>query len=103
MKQALRSEPLTVYGDGSQTRARSYVSDEIDGIVRLSKSDEHSPVNIGNPTEWTILECAKAVLAVTESKSEIVHHPLPQDDPLQRKPDISKARRLLGWDPKIDL
>jgi dTDP-glucose 4,6-dehydratase len=103
LAQALRGDDITIYGDGSQTRSFCYVSDEIDGIVRLSKSDEHAPVNIGNPTEWTILECAKAVLAVTGSNSKIVHRPLPQDDPLQRKPDISKARRLLGWDPKIDL
>jgi dTDP-glucose 4,6-dehydratase len=103
LAQALRGDDITIYGDGSQTRSFCYVSDEIDGIVRLSKSDEHAPVNIGNPTEWTILECAKTVLAVTGSNSKIVHRPLPQDDPLQRKPDISKARRLLGWDPKIDL
>jgi dTDP-glucose 4,6-dehydratase len=103
LAQALRGDDITIYGDGSQTRSFCYVSDEIDGIVRLSKSDEHAPVNIGNPTEWTILECAKAVLAVTGSKSKIVHQPLPQDDPLQRKPDISKARRLLQWDPKLDL
>lgn len=103
LAQALRGDDITIYGDGSQTRSFCYVSDEIDGIVRLSKSDEHAPVNIGNPTEWTILECAKAVLDVTGSKSKIVHRPLPQDDPLQRKPDISKAKRLLQWDPKIDL
>ncbi len=103
LAQALRGNDLTLYGDGSQTRSFCYVSDEIDGILRLSRSDEHAPVNIGNPTEWTILECAKAVLRVTESKSKIVHRPLPQDDPSQRQPDISKARRLLHWDPKIDL
>jgi dTDP-glucose 4,6-dehydratase len=103
MKQALRGEPLTVYGDGSQTRSFCYVSDEVEGIVRLSKSDEHDPVNIGNPVEFTILECAKLVLKVTGSKSPIVNEPLPQDDPKQRRPDISKARRLLGWEPKIDL
>src|SRR5437763_2719394 len=103
MKQALRGEPLTVYGDGSQTRSFCYVSDEVDGIVRLSKSDEHDPVNIGNPVEFTILECAQLVLKVTGSKSPIVHEPLPQDAPKQRRPDISKARRLLGWEPKIDL
>jgi dTDP-glucose 4,6-dehydratase len=103
LAQALRGDNITIYGDGSQTRSFCYVSDEIDGIVRLSRSDEHTPVNIGNPTEWTILECAKAVLDVTSSKSKIVHRPLPQDDPLQRKPDISKARRMLQWDPKIDL
>src|SRR6202453_4218196 len=103
MKQALRNQPLTVYGDGSQTRSFCYVSDEIDGFIRLSKSDEHLPVNIGNPNEFTILECAKQVLKVTGSKSEIVHEPLPQDDPKQRQPDISKARNLLGWEPKIQL
>jgi dTDP-glucose 4,6-dehydratase len=103
MKQALRGEPITVYGDGSQTRSFCYVSDEVDGIVRLSKSDEHDPVNIGNPVEFTILECAQLVLKVTGSKSPIVHKPLPQDDPKQRRPDISKAKRLLGWEPKIDL
>ncbi|HLZ43923.1 MAG TPA: UDP-glucuronic acid decarboxylase family protein [Candidatus Sulfotelmatobacter sp.] len=103
MKQALRNEDLTVYGDGSQTRSFCYVSDEIDGFMRLSKSDEHLPVNIGNPNEFTILECAQMVLKVTGSKSKIRHEPLPQDDPKQRRPDISKARQLLGWEPKIDL
>jgi dTDP-glucose 4,6-dehydratase len=103
MWQALRSESLTVYGDGSQTRSFCYVSDEIDGIVRLSRSSEHEPVNIGNPTEFTILECAKKVIAVSGSASEIQFEPLPQDDPKQRRPDISKARRLLGWEPKVEL
>ena len=103
MKQALNNQPLTVYGDGSQTRSFCYVSDEIDGFLRLAKSDEHLPVNIGNPNEFTILECAKQVLKVTGSKSEIVHEPLPQDDPKQRQPDISKARNLLGWEPKTQL
>ncbi len=103
LAQALRGNDLTLYGDGSQTRSFCYVSDEIDGILRLSRSDEHAPVNVGNPTEWTILECARAVLRVTESKSKIVYCPLPQDDPSQRQPDISKARRLLNWEPKIDL
>src|SRR5215469_771448 len=103
MKQALRGEDLTVYGDGSQTRSFCYVSDEIDGIVRLSRSDEHLPTNIGHPCEFTILECAKEVLAVTGSKSKIAFQLLPQDDPKQRRPDISKAKRLLGWEPKIDL
>jgi dTDP-glucose 4,6-dehydratase len=79
------------------------VSDEIDGFVRLSKSDEHLPVNIGNPNEFTILECAQMVLKVTGSKSQIRHEPLPQDDPKQRCPDITKARQLLQWEPKIDL
>jgi dTDP-glucose 4,6-dehydratase len=103
MKQALQGEPLTIYGDGHQTRSFCYVSDEIDGFVRLSKSDEHLPVNIGNPNEFTILECAQMVLKVTGSKSQILYEPLPQDDPKQRCPDITKARQLLGWEPKIDL
>ena len=103
MKQGLRGEDLTVYGDGKQTRSFCYVSDEIEGIVRLAKSSEPGPVNIGNPAEFTILECAQKVIAVTGSKSRIRYEPLPQDDPKQRCPDISKARRLLGWEPKIDL
>jgi len=103
MKQALRGEDLTVYGNGNQTRSFCYVSDEVDGFIRLSKSDEHLPVNIGNPAEFTILECAQLVLKVTGSKSKIAYEPLPQDDPKQRKPDITKARTLLGWEPKVDL
>src|SRR5437868_1701214 len=103
MKQALRGEPLTVYGDGSQTRSFCYVSDEIDGFLRLMASDEPLPVNIGNPTEFTILECAKRVLAVTGSKSSVSYEPSPEDDPKQRCPDISKAQQLLGWQPKIEL
>jgi dTDP-glucose 4,6-dehydratase len=103
MKQALRGEPLTVYGDGNQTRSFCYVSDEIDGFVRLSKSDEHLPVNIGNPNEFTILECAKVVLKVTGSNSPIRYEPLPPDDPKQRRPDITRARKLLGWQPEVAL
>jgi dTDP-glucose 4,6-dehydratase len=103
MRQALSGENLTVYGEGNQTRSFCYVSDEVEGILRLSKSDEHLPVNIGNPTEFTILECAKKVLEITGSSSKIIYEPLPQDDPKQRQPDISKAKRLLGWEPKIDL
>jgi dTDP-glucose 4,6-dehydratase len=103
MCQALRGQKLTVYGDGSQTRSFCYVSDEIDGILRLSRSSEHDPVNIGNPTEFTILECAKKVIEITGSSSQVQFEPLPQDDPKQRRPDISKARRLLGWEPRIDL
>jgi dTDP-glucose 4,6-dehydratase len=103
MKQALRGEDLTVYGDGSQTRSFCYVRDEIEGFMRLAKSSEHLPVNIGNPNEFTILECAQQVLKVTDSKSKIAYEPLPQDDPKQRQPDIAKARQLLGWEPKIDL
>lgn len=103
MKQAIRGEALTVYGDGSQTRSFCYVSDEIDGFMRLAKSDEPLPVNIGNPNEFTILECAKAVVKVVGSTSGIRYDPLPQDDPKQRRPDITKARQLLGWEPRIDL
>jgi dTDP-glucose 4,6-dehydratase len=103
MKQALRGRALTVYGDGSQTRSFCYVSDEIEGILRLAWSQEPGPVNIGNPDEFTILECAKKVLEVTGSASEIAFEPLPQDDPKQRRPDITKARELLGWEPRIDL
>jgi len=103
MMQALRGEDLTVFGDGSQTRSFCYVSDLIDGILRLSKSEEHLPVNIGNSEEWTILECAEQVLAVTGSKSRIRYEALPEDDPTRRKPDITKARDLLGWSPKVSL
>ena len=103
MTQALHGEDLTIYGDGSQTRSFCYVSDEVEGILRLSRSDEHFPVNIGNPVEWTILECVQQILEVTGSKSKIRFEPLPQDDPVQRQPDITKAKRLLGWEPKIDL
>jgi dTDP-glucose 4,6-dehydratase len=103
MRQALRGEDLTVYGDGSQTRSFCYVSDEIDGFMRMAKSSEPGPVNIGNPTEFTILECARQVLAVTGSKSKIRYEDLPQDDPKLRCPDITKARTLLGWEPKVNL
>ena len=101
VRQALRGEDLTVYGKGDQTRSFCYVSDEVEGIVRLSRSDEHEPVNIGNPSEFTIVECAQQVLAVTGSKSKIRYQALPTDDPKQRKPDIGKARRLLEWEPKV--
>jgi dTDP-glucose 4,6-dehydratase len=103
MVQALKGEDLTVYGEGEQTRSFCYVSDEVEGILGLSCTDEHLPVNVGNPHEWTILDCAKAVLKVTGSSSKIVYHPLPEDDPTQRQPNISKAKRLFGWEPKIDL
>ncbi len=103
MVQALQGEPLTIYGDGSQTRSFCYVSDLIDGILRLSRSPEHFPVNIGNPDEWTILECAREILSVTGARSEIIFHPLPQDDPTRRRPDITRAKELLGWEPKIKL
>lgn len=103
LMQALRGEPLTIYGDGHQTRSFCFVDDLIEGILRLARSDEHLPVNIGNPNEFTILQCAKAVLEVTGSKSELCFEALPQDDPIRRRPDISKARRLLGWEPKVEL
>ncbi len=103
MRQAISGDDITIYGKGNQTRSFCYVSDEIEGILRLAKSDEHLPVNIGNPNEFTILECAQLVLKVTGSKNRICYQGLPQDDPKQRCPDISKARRLLTWEPKIDL
>jgi dTDP-glucose 4,6-dehydratase len=103
MKEALRGEPLTIYGDGSQTRSFCYVSDEVAGILRLAWSQIHEPVNIGNPDEFTILECARLVLKVTGSKSPIEHKALPEDDPRQRCPDITRARELLGWQPAISL
>ena len=103
MKQALLGEDLTVYGDGLQTRSFCHVSDQIAGILALSKSDDRLPTNIGNPAECTILECAKLVLEVTGAKSVVRFEPLPRDDPKQRRPDISKARTLLGWVPRIDL
>jgi dTDP-glucose 4,6-dehydratase len=103
MMQALRGQPLTVYGDGSQTRSFCYVDDLIEGILRLARSEEHLPVNIGNPDEFTILECAQAVLDATGSKSELRFEPLPQDDPTRRRPNITKAKTLLGWEPKVNL
>jgi dTDP-glucose 4,6-dehydratase len=103
MMQALRGEPLTIYGDGKQTRSFCYVDDLIEGLLRLSRSDEHLPVNIGNPDEFTILECAQAVLEVTGSKSRLRFEDLPEDDPVRRCPDISKARTLLDWEPRINL
>ena len=103
LRQALGGQDLTIYGDGSQTRSFCYVSDQIEGLLRLMDSDEHYPINIGNPDEYTILECAEEVLAVTGSESQLVFHPLPQDDPKQRCPDITRAKTLLGWSPKITL
>jgi len=101
--QALVGEPITVYGDGSQTRSFCYVSDLIEGIYRLLESREHEPVNIGNPQEITILEFAERVRALVGSQAPIVFKPLPQDDPKQRCPDIAKARRILNWEPKVNL
>jgi dTDP-glucose 4,6-dehydratase len=103
MSQALRGEALTVFGDGSQTRSFCYVDDLVEGIWRLLNSQEHLPVNIGNPAEMTILQFAQAVLETTGSKSGIEFRPLPVDDPKVRQPDIAKARRLLGWEPKVAL
>ncbi len=99
--QALKGEPLTVYGDGSQTRSFCYVDDLVEGIVRLMEVDYAGPVNLGNPEEYTVLELARLVKEITHSPSEIVFKPLPQDDPKQRRPDISLARRLLGWEPRV--
>jgi dTDP-glucose 4,6-dehydratase len=101
--QALRGEPMTVYGDGSQTRSFCYVSDLVEGIVRLLRSDYSGPVNCGNPAEVTILQFAERIKAQTASKSEIVFRPLPVDDPKQRQPDITRARTILGWEPKVGL
>jgi len=103
MMQALAGEDLTIYGDGSQTRSFCYQSDLIRGIIALAKNGEPLPTNIGNPEEWSILECAKTVLEVTGAKSNIVSRPIPQDDPRQRQPDITKAKQLLGWEAKVNL
>jgi len=103
MMQALRGEPLTIYGDGQQTRSFCYVDDLIEGIMRLALSEEHLPVNIGNPVEFTILECAQTILDITGSKSKLCFVDLPADDPARRRPDITKARTLLGWEPKVQL
>ena len=102
MGQALRGEPLTVYGEGSQTRSFCFVDDLVDGIYRLLWTEFHEPVNLGNPNEVTILEFAREILALSGSKSPIVNRPLPQDDPKVRRPDIGRARQLLGWEPKVD-
>ncbi|WKZ19551.1 MAG: SDR family oxidoreductase [Candidatus Jettenia sp. CY-1] len=101
MHQALKGEHITVFGNGSQTRSFCYVSDLVDGIYRLLVSHEHDPVNIGNPEEITVLQLAKEILAITESKSKVVFQPLPVDDPRIRQPDISKAKRVLCWEPKV--
>ena len=99
--QALRGEDLTVFGDGSQTRSFCYVDDLIEGIYRLLMSDYHQPVNIGNPDEITIKEFAEEIIKLTNTKQKVIYEPLPKDDPTQRQPDITKARQLLGWEPKI--
>jgi dTDP-glucose 4,6-dehydratase len=103
LRQALQDKPITVFGDGSQTRSFTYVDDLIEGIIRLAESGHHDPVNIGNPNEFTLLELAKTVIEVTSSRSEIVFEALPTDDPQVRQPDISLARELLSWEPKVQL
>lgn len=102
MSQALTGQDLTVFGDGSQTRSFCYVDDLVEGIYRLLLSDYHLPVNIGNPAEISLLQFAEEIIALTGTKQKIVFHPLPKDDPKQRKPDITKAKQLLGWEPKVD-
>jgi dTDP-glucose 4,6-dehydratase len=103
LRQALQDRPITVFGDGAQTRSFCFVADLIDGIIGLAESGYHFPVNIGNPDEFTLLELAHAVIEVTGSRSEIVHEALPEDDPQVRRPDIALAREILGWEPRIDL
>lgn len=103
LDQALRGEPLTVFGDGKQTRSFCYVRDLVDGLYRLMLSDERYPVNLGNPTELTMLEFAERIQRLTGTKSQIVHKPLPEDDPKRRRPDITKAKQVLGWEPKVPL
>src|SRR4029079_18075654 len=103
MRQALQDKPITVFGDGSQTRSFTYVDDLVEGIIRLAESGYHLPVNIGNPNEFTLLELAKTGIEGTGSKSEIVFEALPVDDPQVRQPDISLARELLGWEPTVEL
>ncbi|MFP5363767.1 MAG: NAD-dependent epimerase/dehydratase family protein, partial [Thermoleophilia bacterium] len=103
LRQALQDRPITVFGDGSQTRSFCYVDDLICGMIALAESGEHLPINIGNPKEFTLLELAEAVIEVTESGSEIVYEALPTDDPQVRQPDITLARELLGWEPEVDL
>ncbi|MDW5593622.1 UDP-glucuronic acid decarboxylase family protein [Conexibacter stalactiti] len=103
LRQALQDQPITVFGDGSQTRSFCFVSDLIRGMIALAESGIHHPVNIGNPDEFTLLELAEAVIETTRSRSEIVHEPLPTDDPQVRRPDITLARELLGWGPEVEL
>ena len=103
LRQALQDKPITVFGDGSQTRSFCYVDDMIRGLVGLMDSDAHLPVNLGNPDEYTLLELAKTVIEVTESRAEIIFEALPTDDPRQRQPDATRAKQLLGWEPEVDL
>ncbi|MFA4905617.1 MAG: UDP-glucuronic acid decarboxylase family protein [Candidatus Margulisiibacteriota bacterium] len=103
INQALRGEKLTIYGEGKQTRSFCFVSDLVEGLYKLMLSEEHQPVNLGNPDEFTILELVQKVLKLLDSKAQLTYQPLPQDDPKQRRPDISKAKKILGWEPKINL
>jgi len=103
LRQALRGAPITVFGDGSQTRSFCYMSDLVEGLYRLMQSDERYPVNLGNPQEMTILEFAERIRRLTNSRSRIIHQPLPEDDPRKRQPDITKAQRILGWEPRVSL
>jgi dTDP-glucose 4,6-dehydratase len=103
MSQVLRNQDVTVFGDGSQTRSFTYITDLVDGIIKLMLSSENDPVNIGNPVEMTIKQIAETIIRMTESKSRIVYRPLPTDDPKQRRPDITRARTILGWEPKVQL
>jgi len=103
MSQALRNEDVTVFGDGSQTRSFTYITDLVDGIIRLMLSSENDPVNIGNPHEMTIKEIAETIIRMTGSKSKIIYKPLPTDDPRQRRPDITRAKTILHWEPKVQL
>jgi dTDP-glucose 4,6-dehydratase len=103
MSQVLRNQDVTVFGDGSQTRSFTYISDLVDGIIRLMLSSENDPVNIGNPVEMTIKQIAETIIRMTGSSSKLVYRPLPTDDPKQRRPDITRARTLLGWEPKVQL
>jgi dTDP-glucose 4,6-dehydratase len=103
MSQVLRNQDVTVFGDGSQTRSFTYITDLVDGIIKLMLSSENDPVNIGNPVEMTIKQIAETIIKMTGSTSKIVYRPLPTDDPKQRRPDITRARTLLGWEPKVQL
>jgi dTDP-glucose 4,6-dehydratase len=103
MSQVLHNEDVTVFGDGSQTRSFTYITDLVDGIIKLMLSPENDPVNIGNPVEMTIKDIAETIIRMTGSASKIVYRPLPTDDPKQRRPDITRARTLLGWEPKVQL
>jgi dTDP-glucose 4,6-dehydratase len=103
LDQVLRGEPITIFGDGSQTRSFCYVGDLVEGLYKLSMSDERYPVNLGNPQELTILEFAEQIRRFTGSKASLVFEPLPEDDPKKRRPDITKAKKVLGWEPRVSL